>query len=168
MSRRQSAGIGLVELLAVGVIVATVAAMGAVGFRPVLDRLRLGVACGEFRAALALARKEAIRRGQRVDLVPVSPAGWSVGWRIVADGGRSVVYHGPEMPAALVISASLTDSSRPYLAFAPSGRPRTDRSASVPQYGSLIFRLGDERRKIVISFLGRVRLCDPDREKATC
>lgn len=168
MNERRSAGIGLIELLAVAVIMAAVAAMGAASFRPLLDRLRLSVACGEFRAALALARKEAIRRGQRVDLVPVSSEGWSRGWRIVADGGLSLVYRGPELPAALVVSASLTDNSRPYLAFAPSGRPRTDQSASVPQYGSLVFRLGDERRKIVISFLGRVRLCDPDREEATC
>lgn len=168
MSHRPHAGFGLTELLAAAVITAALATLGAASFKPVLDRLRLSMACGEFRAALALARKEAIRRGQRVDLVPVSPEGWSRGWRIVADGGLSLVYHGPPVPETLVVTASLTDNARPYLAFAPSGRPRTDKSASVPQYGSLVFRLGDERRKIVISFLGRVRLCDPDREKATC
>ncbi len=168
MSHRQCSGVSLVELLAVAVIVAMVASMGAVGLRPLLDRMRLGVACGEFRAALVLARNEAIRRGQRVDLVPLSPEGWSRGWRIVADGGQTLVYRGPSPPEAMIVSASLTDNAHPYLAFAPSGRPRTDKSASVPQYGSLVFRLGDERRKIVISFLGRVRLCDPDREEATC
>jgi type IV fimbrial biogenesis protein FimT len=161
-------GFSLVELLAVTAIVGMVAGMGAAGFRPLLDRLRLVAVCGEFRASLALARNEAIRRGKRVDLEPVSAAGWSAGWRIVADGGHAIVHTGPEPPVALRVTASLSDASRPYLAFAPSGRPRTDKSASVPQFGSLIFRLGDERRKIIISFLGRVRLCDPDRDKATC
>lgn len=161
-------GLGLIELLLVTTLVATLAAMGAAGFRPLLDRLRLAAVCGEFRAALALTRNEAIRRGKRVDLVPVSPAGWSGGWQVVADGGQSLVYRGPVLPPGLRVSASLTDGSRAYLAFAPTGRPRTDKSATVPQFGSLTFGLGDERRKILISFLGRVRLCDPDREKATC
>ncbi len=165
---RGRCGFSLVELLAVMAIAGMVAALGAAGFRPLLDRLRLVAVCGEFRAALAQARNEAIRRGKRVDLEPVSAAGWSAGWRIVADGGYSIVHTSSEPPAALRVTASLSDGARSYLAFTPGGRPRTDKSASVPQFGSLIFRLGDERRKIIISFLGRVRQCDPDRDKATC
>lgn len=166
--RPRRCGFGLAELLAVTFIVATVAGMGAAGFRPLLDRLRLASVCGEFRAALALARNEAIRRGKRVDLLPVSPAGWSAGWQVVVDGGHAVVHRGSALPPGLRVSASLADGSRAYLAFAPTGRPRSDKSATVPQFGSLTFVLGDERRKLIISFLGRVRLCDPDREKATC
>jgi type IV fimbrial biogenesis protein FimT len=161
-------GFSLIELLAVTVIVATVGALGAAGFRPLLDRLRLSAVCGEFRAAIAIARNEAIRRDKRVDLVPVSPVGWSAGWKIVVHDDQSLIHHGPGLPAALGVSASLSDNSRAYLAFAPNGRPRTDKSASVPQFGSLTFKLGGERRKVIISFLGRVRMCDPDREKATC
>ncbi|MCM0043011.1 MAG: GspH/FimT family pseudopilin [Burkholderiaceae bacterium] len=168
MRRRPARGIGLIELLAVAAITGSLAAMGAAGFSPLLDRLRLVAACGDFRSALVFARNEAIRRGRRVDLEPVSPAGWSAGWRVVADGGRTVIRSGPGLPASLAVSASLSDMSRAYLAFAPSGRPRTDKSASAPQFGSLTFRLGDQRRKIIINFLGRARQCDPDRDRTTC
>jgi hypothetical protein len=32
----------------------------------------------------------------------------------------------------------------------------------------VLFRLGQQRRKLVIGFLGRVRVCDPDRDGAAC
>lgn len=169
-------GASLLETLLVAAIVSLLISQALPGFRSLFDRIRVSTAAADFRAALAVARTAAIRRGQRIDVLPVSPAGWQTGWRVVIDlnnnqridAGEPVLRSGPELPAGVVIDTALTDARRVYLAFDPSGRPRSADSATVPQFGSLLFRSGGERRKLVIGFLGRTRLCDPDRERSAC
>lgn len=169
-------GVSLTELVTTIAIAALLAAMALPGFAPLLDRFRVSMAAGNFRAALVHARTEAIRRGRRIDLLPSVKGDWQSGWQVVidennnqtADAGESVLRTSPAVPNGVVISASLRDRRRAYLAFDPSGRARSAQSAMVPQFGSLLFRAGGERRKLVISFLGRARLCDPDREPGAC
>ena len=85
-----------------------------------------------------------------------------------SDPGEPLLRAGEALPPGVLIDASLRDGTRSYLAFDPSGRPRSAHSASLPQFGSLTFRSGAERRKLTIGFLGRTRLCDPDRERTAC
>ncbi len=169
-------GISLLESLAVLAVTAVLVALAVPGCRALLDQVRVTTAAADFRAALALARTAAIRRGQRIDLLPATPAGWHTGWRVTidlnnnqrVDGGEPVLRAGPALPPEVEVVASLTDGAHAYLAFDPSGRPRSARSATQPQFGSLLFRSGTARRKLVIGFLGRVRLCDPDRDRLAC
>jgi type IV fimbrial biogenesis protein FimT len=131
----------------------------------------------DFHSALSRARHEAVRRGQRIDLLPLAVGDWRAGWCVAIDinnnqridAGELVLHRGATaLPAGVEITPRMTDSKRTYLAFDPSGRPRTAASASVPQYGSVLFRLGEQRRKLLIGFLGRVRVCDPDRDGVAC
>jgi type IV fimbrial biogenesis protein FimT len=131
----------------------------------------------DFHSALSLARHEAVRRGRRVDLLPLAVGDWRSGWCVAIDinnnqridAGELVLHRGATaLPAGVEITPRMTDSKRTYFAFDSSGRPRTAASASVPQYGSVLFRLGEQRRKLLIGFLGRVRVCDPDRDGAAC
>jgi type IV fimbrial biogenesis protein FimT len=78
-----------------------------------------------------------------------------------------VLHQGGVPPEGLHIVSSLRDP-KPYLAFDPSGRPRSASSSAVPQIGSLLFTVGSQQRKIVVGFLGRVRSCDPARDGAAC
>lgn len=175
-SRAAVRGFSLVETLTVVAITTLLAAQALPGFRTLLDRIRVSTTAADFRTALAFTRSSAIRRGQRVDLLPASPAGWHTGWRVVLDlnnnqqldPGEPVLRAGPPPPPGVDIDASLRDGTRNYLAFDPSGRPRSAHSASLPQFGSLMFSSGTERRKLTIGFLGRARLCDPDRERTAC
>ena len=175
MTRLQR-GIGLIESMAVMGIVIAMLAAAAPGFRSLFDRLRVTSAAADFRVALSLARNEAIRRGQRVDLLPTLRGDWRAGWKVVidandnqvADAGETVLHVSPPVPPSVRISARLTDAKRAYVAFDPSGRPRTAASASTPQYGTLSFQSGEQRRHVVIGFLGRARICDPDRDGAAC
>ncbi len=169
-------GAGLLESLVVVAIITLLVSQVLPGFRALFDRVRVNTAAADFRAGLSVARTAAIRRGQRVDLLPASPAGWHTGWRVVIDlnnnqridAGEPVLRSGPVIPSGVAVDATLTDQTRIYLAFDPSGRPRSAQSANAPQFGSLLFRSGGERRKLVIGFLGRARLCDPDRDGAAC
>ena len=174
---RRPAGFTLLELLLTSCIVTALTAATLASFAPVLDRMRVISLVADFHSALSLARHEAVRRGRRVDLLPLAVGDWRSGWCVAIDinnnqridAGELVLHRGTTaLPAGVEITPRMTDSKRTYFAFDPSGRPRTAASASVPQYGSVLFRLGEQRRKLVIGFLGRVRVCDPDRDGAAC
>ncbi len=157
-------------------IVAVLSALAMSDGRALLDRVRVGTAAADFRAAIAFTRAAAIRRQQRVDLLPATSAGWRSGWAVVVDlnnnqrvdPGEPVLRAGPPLPDDVIVTAQLRDSKRAYLAFNAAGRPCSAHSASVPQFGSLMFTAGRERRKLTIGFLGRARLCDPDRDRTAC
>ena len=173
---RQQQGFGLFESMMAAGMVAAITAAALPGFRALFDRVRVTTAAADFRIALSLTRNEAIRRGQRVDLLPVVRGDWRSGWQVVidannnqmADAGEIVLHVAPPLPPSVAIIAKLTDSKRTYIAFDPSGRPRTAASETTPQYGSVLFQSGDQRRKVVIGFLGRARTCDPDRDGSGC
>ncbi len=171
---RVSKGSGLIETLIATLIAITLAIAASAGFGPLFDRFRVGAACADFRAALSMARIEAMRRRQRVDLLPVVRGDWRFGWVVAIDENNNqqrdegeVVLHVSPAPNSVEISARLTDS-KAYVAFDSSGRPRTAANADQPQFGSVIFKAGEQRRKLVIGFLGRLRSCDPDRDGAAC
>jgi type IV fimbrial biogenesis protein FimT len=166
----------LIEVLLVLAIISALISLSWPATTRLLERLAVRTAVAEFRSALALARSEAMRRNQRVDVLAVGPAGWRSGWLVMidtnsnhtADRDELVLYRSSVPTAGLSVQAALTDPQGSYLAFDPSGRPRTASSAMVPQYGSLIFTSGSQQRKLVIGFLGRVRTCDPVTEGVAC
>ncbi len=163
------------ELLITIGILSALAAMALPSFAPILDRLHVMTTAAHFQEAMNLARAEAIRRRMRVDLLPMRDKNWATGWQVLIDAdnnqlantGDTILHIGPTPPSGLRIDARLRDP-KAYLAFDPSGRPRSASSSTVPQIGSLVFTVGDEQRKIVISFLGRVRSCDPVRGGSAC
>ena len=174
---RRPAGFTLLELLLTSCVITALTVGTLTSFAPLLDRMRVISLVADFHSALSRARHEAVRRGRRVDLLPLALGDWRSGWCVAIDAnnnqridaGELVIHRGAAiLPAGLEITARMTDSKRTYLAFDPSGRPRTAASASVPQYGSVLFRIGEQRRKLLIGFLGRVRVCDPDSDGATC
>lgn len=174
---RRPSGFTLLELLTASCIIAVLSVGTMTTFAPVFDRMRIISLVADFHSALSRARHEAVRRGRRVDLLPLVVGDWRYGWCVAidtnnnqhADAGELMLHRGvTALPAGVEITARLTDSKRTYLAFDPSGRPRTVASASVPQYGSVLFQLGQQKRKLIIGFLGRVRVCDPDRDGSTC
>ena len=172
---QRPAGIGLLELLATLGILSALAAIALPSFAPLLDRVRVMTITAHFQEAINLARAEAIRRRMRVDLVPLQGKNWSTGWQVLIDldnnqmanAGDTVFHTSPTPPSDLRVEARLRDP-KAYLAFDPSGRPRSANSSTVPQIGALVFMLGKEQRKIIISFLGRVRSCDPVRDGSAC
>jgi type IV fimbrial biogenesis protein FimT len=169
-------GLGLIESMIVTGIVIAMTSAAVPGFRSLFDRLRVTTAAADFRFALTLSRSEAIRRRERVDLLPLRHGDWRSGWQVVidannnqrADAGERVLHVGPAVPHSLDIHARLTDAKRVYVAFDPTGRPRTAASEATPQFGSVLFQSGEQRRKVVIGFLGRARTCDPDRDGTAC
>lgn len=169
-------GFSLVEYLATLTIAALLLLMTSANFQPVMDRSRVISVSSEFHAAISLARAEAVRRHTRVDLIPLDATDWAHGWLVLIDANNNQHFDSGDLSLHrsrsemknLLVESKLRDSKKLYLAFDSSGRPRSAASSQVPQFGSFIFSVGTQRRKIIMSFLGRVRLCDPDKEAATC
>ena len=175
-SSNARSGFSMIEYLATLVIAAILFLMTSSNFRSVVDRSRVAVAMSEFHTVILLARSEAMRRQTRVDVIPLDSKNWGNGWLVLIDAnnnqrfdsGDLLLHRSQSETKGLAVEAKLRDSKKSYLAFDSSGRPRSAASSQVPQIGSFIFAVSAERLKIIISFLGRVRVCDPDKDSATC
>ena len=174
--RNARLGFSMVEYLATLVIAAILLFMTLSNFRSVVDRSRVSTAMGEFRTAILLARAEAIRHRWRVDVIPVNAKDWGKGWLVLIDANNNqrfdsgdLLLHRSQVDTkGLVVEANLRDSKKSYLAFDSRGHPRSAASSQIPQIGSFTFSVSAQRLKIIISFLGRIRVCDPLKDSTTC
>jgi type IV fimbrial biogenesis protein FimT len=170
-------GFTMTELMAVLVIAAILLGIGVTGFRHLIHNQKIIVTVSDFFAAVNLTRSEAIERGTRIDLVPAGDGtDWAKGWVVLidrngnqkADAGDQVIYlHGPA-PDGITIKSAFTDSKVQYLAYNGTGRTRTNANSQAPQAGSWLFAIDQQERKIVVNFLGRPRVCNPQTDPATC
>ncbi len=176
LDEKHQHGFSLIELMVVLSIAAILLAAGVPSFRSLIQNQRMITTVNEFFAAINLTRSEAIQRGTRVDLVPAEAADWSKGWVVFidennnqkADMGEQIIFsHGPA-PTGIAITSAFTDSQVKYLAYNGTGRTRTNASSQNPQFGHMLFTMGEQTRKIMINLLGRPRVCNPEVEKVTC
>lgn len=173
----QDWGFSLIELLVTMAIAVILLVVGIPSFTGLLRDINLASTANDFFSAIHLARSEALRRGARVDLVPVDTSGdWAKGWVVFVDtngnqkldnGERAIFSHGP-VSKNIQIKAALTDSTVQYLAYNEAGRTRTNASGYRTQFGTFTFQAGSKVRKIKLNFLGRPRVCNPEIEKTTC
>ncbi|HTH43550.1 MAG TPA: GspH/FimT family pseudopilin [Oxalicibacterium sp.] len=166
-----------IELMFALAIACMLLAIGISSFASLIRHQKLTATANMLFTAVNLARSEAIHRGRRVDLVPAGERGnWQDGWIVFIDdngnqrpdAGETVIRTYPAVDRDMRIVASFTDSKVQYVAFIGSGRTRTNGGSQTSQSGNWRLELGEQSRKIVINFLGRPRVCDPDQEAATC
>lgn len=159
----------LLELLIATSIAAIVMLFAAPNFQQLLAKQRIDSAARDLMAAITLTRAEAIRRGERVDLMPIDGTDWRSGWVIFVDANNNhrldveekiVHTHSPLSPR-LTVASHLHDRSVPTIAYDANGRSRTNANNQVPQVGHLELTLAAHRRRIILNFMGRPRLCDP-------
>lgn len=169
-------GFSLIELMVVLAIATILLGIGVPSFRMLLQNQRMTTTVNDLFAAINLTRSEAIRRGTRVDLVPVDGKDWASGWVVfidqdadqIPDSGEKIIYiHGP-VARDIVIKSRFADSSAEYLAYNGTGRTRTNANSRTPQLGNFLLSSEHVSRRIVIGFLGRPRVCNPAMEKSTC
>ena len=160
---------GLTEMLVALAIMAILLGIAAPGFVTLIENHRIKTAASDLLAAIMLTRAEAIRRNRRVDLVPADGVDWTSGWVIYVDTDNQsrrraadeiIFLHGP-LARTMTLGSVMRDRTRPYLAYGANGRSRSRANSQVPQAGHFIFALGQQRRLIVLNFVGRPRLCNP-------
>lgn len=176
-SRMQHKGLSLIELMVVIAVAAILMSVGVPSFRDLIESQRLTATVNDFFAAINLARSEAIKRGRRVDLVPLSSdENWAKGWVVFIDDDddqrpdpdEQVIYSQGEVHGGIEIDAKFTDSKKQYIAYSGTGRTRTNANSQVTQVGSMTFKSDRQIRKISLNFLGRARVCRPDADGKGC
>ncbi|MEP7085362.1 MAG: GspH/FimT family protein [Betaproteobacteria bacterium] len=121
-------GFTLVELMVVVAVLTVLAGLGAGNYRNVTAKTRVGGAATDLRLAIELTRSEALKRGQRVSLLPVG-GDWAAGWQVVvdtngnrrADVGEPLLLQSARLNPATRVSVNTTPG---YLAFGASGTPQ--------------------------------------------
>lgn len=171
-------GFTLLELIAVLSIAAILMAVGIPNFYGFIQSQRIVSITNDFFYALNLTRSEALKRGVRVDLVPIAREDWSRGWIIFvnqdqlkqrrADDTASVILEHAITINGLEVKTLLSDNSHQYIAYNGSGRSHTDQQALQPQLGVWAFTLNNQTRLVKVGFLGRPRICNPVAEPKTC
>lgn len=117
---RRNGGFTLIELMIVIVIIAILSTLGAPAFMEMIVTVRLRSAASELYEAATLARSEAIKRSDSVDVIP-SASGWVDGWTVQhTDSTTAVVtvVQSHEALSGITVAANATGN----LTYRPDGR----------------------------------------------
>ena len=163
-SATRTRGITLLEVMVAFAVAAIIFALGVPAFgtwfadQQVQDRAEALV------HALDLARSEAVKRGDRVDVCPApdacdgGAAAWDGGWIVVPDVARSAasaLAHERAAPEGVTIRGNRPVAD--YVSYTAAGRAR--RFDGALQMGTFtVCRSGQRARKVVLAGSGRARL----------
>ena len=174
-----SAGVSLIELLVVLLLATILLGVAVPNYRAALERQQLRIAVNDLVAAINLTRSHAIARGGQVLLAPTDPAGvaWRLGWMVFVDdngnrrpdaGELLLLRHGPIAEGVTIATVFSSSAATQYLAYNSAGRACSASNSLAARWGTLSLTHGDSTRNIKINMLGRVRVCDPAVDGASC
>jgi type IV fimbrial biogenesis protein FimT len=154
---RRPGGFTLPELLVTMLIAAIAVTTALPGLRDFLAAQQLISASNAFLHAIHQTRSEAMQRNDRMQMSPLDGKDWRSGWRIHApENGAlpaAIVSQHDALPSGLAISYT---GGGQIIGYQENGQPARS--------GSWHFSLSGQSRVIYINFLGRARICDPQRD----
>lgn len=165
-------GFTLLELLVTLGVLATLVTLAAPAMQGMIERNRLKVAAHAFAADLQWLRGESIRRNRTLHLT-IDPHAWCYGMAEIESCDCRLDDPGAPGACALAVAGirvlhrtSILDHPRVRVGSAgfPGTPPRTrfEPRRATAQLGSLTFAsAGGGELRVVLSLLGRVRLCAP-------
>jgi type IV fimbrial biogenesis protein FimT len=113
---RPEAGFTLIELLITLVIMAILLAVGVPSYNTVLVNSRTSALANDLTGAVNLARSEAVKRAQRVQLCPgddpsdCADGTWEEGWFVLVEGTAVALRRWPAVAANANVTQTPTDN----------------------------------------------------------
>jgi len=141
-------GFTLVEMMAVVLIAAIVLTAGVPALQGMVRRQRLIGAANDFFHAAHLTRATALRHGNDARMSPLNGDDWASGWKIIVND--QLVMTRPALAPGIAVRHHRGGAEIGYRA---NGLPRNS--------STWFFASGRTERRVVINFLGRIRICDP-------
>lgn len=173
----RSDGFSMIELMTVLAIAVVLLAVGAPSLVELARARHIRHAAGVLLDDIAMARSQAMARGEVVEIVAGGPDGkdWTRGWTVFIDrdgdrkpgpGDEIIAVHGP-LHRNIAAAYAFTTSAPPYyIAYNGAGRSCGDTNTAASRLGTLSLFDGPLVRRIKINMLGRPRLCDPARDSS--
>lgn len=173
--RLLAAGFSLIELLVVIAMVAILSSLAAPSFQRTLAQRRVSETASDLMIALLQARNAAITNNAPAIVQPTSASDWSRGWRIYIDTDRDGAYTAGTDTLIANASAKASDistyerfpSSLAQIGFDSTGY-LIGRTAGRVVFSSSAITNNEYRKGIVVSRVGRVRICESSRVKTEC
>lgn len=134
---KKQQGFTLIEVMVVVAVIATLAAIAAPSFAPLMERWRVRGAAEDLQASIHYARSEAIKRGGNVTIGAADGSSWANGWAV--SSGTDVLQAG-NASNSLAISEASNQTSLSFnrwgvitpaanFLFTPAGKGASDPSA---------------------------------------
>lgn len=168
--KRCAAGFTLIELMVAVALLAIMAGIAVPSFAAFISNYRATAAANDMLQALTLTRGEALKRGRRVTLLPVS-SDWTKGWIIFVDtdndlaldNGETTIFKHEALPVNITAAAA-GGASQPfgvnYVTFDGTGYPRTTTGGALSGGIVLTDSTGSATnvRTLCVSTYGRPRI----------
>lgn len=167
-------GFTLIELLIVVALISIMLAIAVPSFATFISNYRATSAVNDLLQAITLTRTEALKRGRKVTLAPIS-GDWTNGWTVFIDTGTAtppvwssteeLIYRHDALPSSTTITAPDGGTSpfgnNNYVAFDGTGYPRTTSGATLSGGIVLTDRIGtasSQVRTLCLALYGRPRI----------
>lgn len=175
--RQRTCGFTLIELMIVLAMLAILASLAAPSFQRGIAQRKVSETASDLMIALLQARNAAITNNQSVFIAPFSTTDWSRGWRIFVDTNNDGAYTAGTDTLISNTSAKSSDvstfeqisgvDSLTRIGFDSTGY-LVDRKAGRVVFASSVIPSSEYRKGVVISRVGRARLCEVSRLKNAC
>jgi prepilin-type N-terminal cleavage/methylation domain-containing protein len=166
-NKKRQRGFNIAEVLIATAVAAALASGAAPSFSGALQRQQLTSATHEWMSMVALARSEAVTRGVRVSLAPVSAGDWSSGLRVFVDRNSNGVVDEDDLvvretaaAGGMRVTARFGAYHARYLSFNSHGQVRHPTSDGLV-LGRMVMQMGNDTRTLCFAS-GRVRVVNDD------
>lgn len=114
---RRASGFTIIEVLIVVAILGVLVSMGLPSMRDVIVATRLKGVTSDLFSSLILARSEAVKRNEAVEIVPASAGIWNAGWSVRVVGATAALA--AQDP---VVGDVLVSGPNPFVRYRGDGR----------------------------------------------
>ena len=166
-------GFTLIELMTTIAVAAVIVGFAVPSMAAFMKNQRLLTTADSLNAALTKARTVAAASNSYITVAPVDED-WKKGWQVFNEhaspdgkynGTDTLIAQYDPLPDGMEYAYDATNGYK-YISFSPIGYSQSAHKAQMAM--AIMFTLGDARRLVEVSPLGRARVCNPAADTQYC